>query len=112
MLLEDCAASGRTCRVLCSQPRRISAVTVASRVAAERGEQVGQTSGYSIRLESAASNGTALMFVTTGAVCPNSMSEFCDPQAVGNLPQRTVLISTALNLANYSTAYRHCTILP
>lgn len=67
MLLEDCAASGRTCRVLCSQPRRISAVSVASRVATERGEQVGKTSGYSIRLESSASNDTALLFVTTGA---------------------------------------------
>lgn len=67
MILEDCAASGRTCRVLCSQPRRISAITVASRVAAERGEQVGKTSGYSIRLEKAASDDTALLFVTTGA---------------------------------------------
>jgi HrpA-like RNA helicase len=67
MLLEDCAAAGRACRVLCSQPRRISAVSVASRVAEERGERVGQTAGYSIRLESAASNDTALLFVTTGA---------------------------------------------
>jgi HrpA-like RNA helicase len=66
MLLEDCAAQGRTCKVLCSQPRRISTVSVASRVAAERGEQAGRTSGYSIRLESAASDNTALLFVTTG----------------------------------------------
>ena len=70
MLLEECAATGRSCRVLCSQPRRISAVSVASRVAAERGEKLGKVSGYSIRLEKAVSEDTALLFVTTGATLP------------------------------------------
>ena len=32
-------------------PRRISAMSVAERVAAERGESIGGTVGYSIRLE-------------------------------------------------------------
>lgn len=38
--------------MLCAQPRRISAVSIAERVASERGETVGQDIGYSIRLES------------------------------------------------------------
>ena len=46
------AAGGRGCRILCTQPRRISAVSVSERVAAERGEKIGSTVGYTIRLES------------------------------------------------------------
>ena len=34
------------------QPRRISAMGVAERVASERGEPIGSTVGYTIRLES------------------------------------------------------------
>lgn len=43
---------GRGCRVVCTQPRRISAVSVAERVAAERGEGIGENVGYTIRLDS------------------------------------------------------------
>ncbi|KOB66533.1 putative mrna splicing factor atp-dependent rna helicase, partial [Operophtera brumata] len=39
-------------RIYCTQPRRISAVSVAERVAYERNEKIGQTIGYQIRLES------------------------------------------------------------
>lgn len=47
-----CAAVGRGCRIMCTQPRRISAISIAERVAAERGEKCGTTVGYTIRLES------------------------------------------------------------
>uniref|UniRef100_A0A3B3WVP6 RNA helicase n=1 Tax=Poecilia mexicana TaxID=48701 RepID=A0A3B3WVP6_9TELE len=44
---------GSTCRVVCTQPRRISAISVAERVAAERAESVGNgnSCGYQIRLQ-------------------------------------------------------------
>ena len=42
---------GSQCRIFCTQPRRISAVSVADRVAAERAEKIGQSTGYMIRLE-------------------------------------------------------------
>lgn len=43
---------GSLCRILCTQPRRISATSVAERVASERDEQIGTVSvGYQIRLE-------------------------------------------------------------
>lgn len=35
-----------------TQPRRISATSVADRVASERGEELGETAGYSVRFES------------------------------------------------------------
>ncbi|XP_067932740.1 ATP-dependent DNA/RNA helicase DHX36-like [Watersipora subatra] len=41
---------GSTCHVICTQPRRISAISVAERVAEERGESLGASVGYSIRL--------------------------------------------------------------
>ena len=45
------AGAGRGCRVVCTQPRRLSAVSVAERVAAERGERIGGNIGYTIRLD-------------------------------------------------------------
>ncbi|XP_071964340.1 ATP-dependent DNA/RNA helicase DHX36-like [Antedon mediterranea] len=44
---------GSLCRIVCTQPRRISAISVAQRVAAERAEPCGRgnSCGYQIRLE-------------------------------------------------------------
>lgn len=52
--------------IICTQPRRISAVGVAERVARERDERIGSTVGYQIRLESKISSKTRLNFCTTG----------------------------------------------
>ncbi|MGH0188708.1 UNVERIFIED_CONTAM: hypothetical protein FKN15_031115 [Acipenser sinensis] len=51
-LLDDSYMNGNPCRIFCTQPRRLAAIAVAERVAAERGEKIGQTIGYQIRLES------------------------------------------------------------
>lgn len=40
------------CNIICTQPRRISAIAVAQRVADERAEKLGNSVGYQIRLES------------------------------------------------------------
>lgn len=57
---------GNTCNIICTQPRRISAMSVAQRVAQERGENVGESVGFQIRLESRRSQDTRLLFCTTG----------------------------------------------
>lgn len=50
-----------------SQPRRISAVSVAERVAYERGEEPGKSCGYSVRFESVLPRPHAsIMFCTVG----------------------------------------------
>jgi HrpA-like RNA helicase len=54
--------------IICTQPRRISAISVAERVAAERGERVGETVGYAVRGESKQCSDTALLFCTTGVL--------------------------------------------
>lgn len=51
-LLDECSQQDAACRIFSVQPRRLAAISVAERVAAERGESVGQTVGYHIRLES------------------------------------------------------------
>lgn len=54
-ILEDYIASGQGawCNVAVTQPRRISAVSVAERIAHERNENLGESVGYSVRFESA-----------------------------------------------------------
>ncbi|XP_065345049.1 putative ATP-dependent RNA helicase DHX57 [Cloeon dipterum] len=52
--------------IICTQPRRLSAIGVAERVADERAEKIGQSVGYQIRLESKTCSSTRLLFCTTG----------------------------------------------
>ncbi|XP_059087523.1 putative ATP-dependent RNA helicase DHX57 [Tigriopus californicus] len=67
-ILDEWLGSGskKHCQIICTQPRRISAIGVAERVAFERGEKVGNVVGYQIRLESKTSWRTRLLFCTTG----------------------------------------------
>lgn len=64
--IENCR--GSECNIICTQPRRISAMSVAARVAAERGDALGQSVGYQIRLEAKRSAETRLLFCTTGVL--------------------------------------------
>lgn len=55
--------------MICTQPRRVAATSVAERVAEEIGEtSVGGLVGYQIRLESVKSSRTRLLFCTTGVI--------------------------------------------
>ena len=65
MILES-ERFGPSCQIAVTQPRRISAVSLAARCAEERGETVGDTIGYSIRLERSFSKDTQVTFMTTG----------------------------------------------
>ncbi|TKY50912.1 ATP-dependent RNA helicase A [Spatholobus suberectus] len=57
---------GAACNVICTQPRRISAMSVSERVASERGEKLGESVGYKVRLEGMKGRDTHLLFCTTG----------------------------------------------
>ncbi|XP_073776686.1 putative ATP-dependent RNA helicase DHX57 isoform X2 [Danio rerio] len=70
-ILDNFLQTGRPDRVaniICTQPRRISAIAVATRVAQERAEALGHSTGYQIRLETVRSSITRLMFCTTGVL--------------------------------------------
>lgn len=60
------SSRGALCSIICTQPRRISAMSVAERVAAERGEKLGESVGYKVRLEGMKGRDTRLLFCTTG----------------------------------------------
>uniref|UniRef100_A0A8D2B5Y0 ATP-dependent DNA/RNA helicase DHX36 n=1 Tax=Sciurus vulgaris TaxID=55149 RepID=A0A8D2B5Y0_SCIVU len=62
---------GSTCRIVCTQPRRISAISVAERVAAERAESCGNgnSTGYQIRLQSRLPRKQgSILYCTTGII--------------------------------------------
>lgn len=58
--------AGGACNIVCTQPRRISAISLAERVAQEQGQKIGNWVGYKIRGESRATQDTRLTFMTTG----------------------------------------------
>ena len=53
ILLEDAIAKGQgsACNIICTQPRRIAATSVARRVAVERGEKLQDSVGYHVRFD-------------------------------------------------------------
>lgn len=63
-LLEDQLSKGKPCKIYVTEPRRISAISLAQRVSQELGDSPGQVGnmsslvGYSIRLESCVSKNT------------------------------------------------------
>lgn len=71
-ILEDQLSKGLPCKIYVTEPRRISAISLAQRVSQELGEKPGSVGshdsliGYSIRLEAKVSANTRLAFVTNG----------------------------------------------
>ena len=71
-ILENELSQGRQCKILVTEPRRISAISLADRVSQELGDPPDSIDagwsivGYSIRLESKISASTKLAFVTNG----------------------------------------------
>lgn len=59
---------GNATNIICTQPRRISALGLADRVSEERCSQIGKEVGYSIRGENKTSMQTKITFVTTGVL--------------------------------------------
>ncbi|EDV90429.1 GH23801 [Drosophila grimshawi] len=78
LLLDDCIEKGigSSCRIVCTQPRRISAISVAERVSYERVESLGQSVGYQIRLESRKPRERAsITYCTTGVLLQQLQSD-------------------------------------
>jgi ATP-dependent RNA helicase DHX29 len=73
-ILEDQLLRGKPCKIYCTEPRRISAISLARRVSEELGERKNDLGtsrslvGYAIRLESNTTKETRLIYATTGIV--------------------------------------------
>lgn len=70
-ILDDYIASGSgaLCNIAVTQPRRISAISVAERIANERAEDLGESCGYSVRFESVLPRAYgSILFCTVGVL--------------------------------------------
>lgn len=65
-ILEDSMVHGRECRIICTQPRRLAATSIAARVAKERNDKLGNSIGYQIRMDNCVKSTTNLIFTTSG----------------------------------------------
>ncbi|RYG69942.1 DEAD/DEAH box helicase [archaeon] len=61
--------------IVCTQPRRVAAVTIAQKVASERDVALGQEIGYSIRFEDKSSPATRIKYATDGVLLRECMSD-------------------------------------
>ena len=69
ILLEDAISkdNGASCNIICTQPRRIAAISVAKRVAVERAENLQDCVGYHVRFDSKLPQiGGSVTYCTTG----------------------------------------------
>ena len=69
LLLDEAIREGRgaECNIICTQPRRIAAMSVAKRVASERNENLGQSVGYKVRFgHNSPEWGGSINYCTTG----------------------------------------------
>ncbi|KAI5309851.1 hypothetical protein KEM55_002281, partial [Ascosphaera atra] len=62
-------------KIGCTQPRRVAAMSVASRVAEEMGVKVGHEVGYAIRFEDQTSEKTILKYMTDGMLLRELLTE-------------------------------------
>ncbi|GAB6023367.1 Putative pre-mRNA-splicing factor ATP-dependent RNA helicase dhx16 [Chamberlinius hualienensis] len=62
-------------KIGCTQPRRVAAMSVASRVAEEMGVKLGNEVGYCIRFEDCTSERTILKYMTDGMMLREFLSE-------------------------------------
>ncbi len=97
-----CLAMGRgvSQQIVHTQPRRIAARSVASRIAEELGEPLGGLCGYQVRFQGQVSEETAVKLVTDGLL----LAEFRDDPLLSRYD--TVIIDEAhersLNMISYS----------
>lgn len=63
------AARGAACSIICTQPRRISAMAVSERVAAERGEKLGESVSFYLLHDECFSTNMRLSIILISTVC-------------------------------------------
>ncbi|XP_015124522.1 ATP-dependent RNA helicase DHX30 [Diachasma alloeum] len=97
------------CNILIAQPRRISAISLAERIADERREQVGDVVGYQVRLSQELPNTPGgILFCTTGILLRklqfNPRLEGCSHVIVDEAHERTINTDMLLALLKRAIA--------
>lgn len=63
-IMEECTFFDQKCRILATQPRRLAATSIAKRISQERGEIIGRSVGYQIRMDACLTPTTNLILTT------------------------------------------------
>ena len=101
ILLERAISEGEgaTCNIICTQPRRIAATSVARRVAEERNENLRDTVGYHVRFDSKIPTyGGGITYCTTGILLqqlqnsPDEVMDRISHLVIDEVHERDILI--------------------
>ncbi|KAG5053297.1 hypothetical protein JHK87_005495 [Glycine soja] len=84
-ILDHMWGKGEVCKIVCTQPRRISATSVSERIASERGETIGENVGYKIRLESRGGRQSSIVLCTTGVLLRVLVSKGSHSSKIGRV---------------------------
>ncbi|XP_030856219.1 ATP-dependent RNA helicase DHX30 [Strongylocentrotus purpuratus] len=76
---------GSQCNIVITQPRRISTISTAERIALERGEKVGKTVGYQIRLHRRMPESHGCMLVCTTGILLKKLQQNPDLTGISHV---------------------------
>ncbi|KAL4528705.1 hypothetical protein Ndes2437A_g03253 [Nannochloris sp. 'desiccata'] len=104
------AGHGGKCSVVCTQPRRIAAISVAERVASERGEPApgerGSAVGYAVRLDSATTSDTRLAIFLIAL-----LKDLLTHRRAAGFPLKVILMSATLDSGLLTEYFGGCPVL-
>lgn len=87
---------GANCNILCTQPRRLAAMSVAERIADERGQRLGSEVGYQVRFDNKLPEPDgSITFCTTGIFLKRMQSALganADPEAITQMDKVTHIV--------------------
>lgn len=101
IILENFIKCGRgsSCNVICTQPRRLAAISVSDRVATERNEPLQQSVGYQVRFDAKLpQHGGSITYCTTGILLerlkhdPNEVLDNCSHILIDEVHERDLNI--------------------
>ncbi|KAI0151659.1 P-loop containing nucleoside triphosphate hydrolase protein [Xylariaceae sp. FL1272] len=105
ILLDDQirAGHGSSCSIICTQPRRIAAISLARRVSAERGERLRRSVGYHVRFDpQLPPPHGSILYCTTGVLlkrllqCPDEILNHATHLVVDEVHERDLLLDLLL----------------
>ncbi|KAL9128506.1 MAG: hypothetical protein Q9217_002832 [Psora testacea] len=115
ILLEDAISQGKgaACNIICTQPRRIAATSVARRVAAERAERLQESVGYHVRFSAKPPKpGGSINYCTTGILLqqlqhyPDEIMDNTSHLVIDEVHERDTLIDFVLILLKKNISRR------
>ncbi|XP_011209559.2 probable ATP-dependent RNA helicase spindle-E [Bactrocera dorsalis] len=74
-ILDEAYGNREYCKIVCTQPRRIAAISIARRVCQERKWEEGSVVGFQVGLHAKVSEDTRLLYCTTGVLLQKLIKE-------------------------------------